>query len=223
MGYSYGILILANIIIKFAGMSGLGNDLTKLLSLLDGAAVSALIIYLTLSLRILKIPSLNRLFKKDQGNPIPAESEKLNLAQKWSNRSIKTAYIWLLISALLDIYSRLQFLTGYEVDIGIDAVRHLQLLGFATTLVLGVGAKLIPGFIGSKGIYSGKLVAVVYWFILTAVIFRTVPLLLPYDYIEIIPHGESIMIHMFSLSGIIGMLAIALFGWNLHLTKQTIR
>ena len=223
LGYSYGILILANIIIKFAGMSGLGNDLTKLFSLLDGAAVSALIIYLTLSLRILKIPSLNRLFKKDQGNPIPAESEKLNLAQKWSNRSIKTAYIWLLISALLDIYSRLQFLTGYEVDIGIDAVRHLQLLGFATTLVLGVGAKLIPGFIGSKGIYSGKLVAVVYWFILTAVIFRTVPLLLPYDYIEIIPHGESIMIHMFSLSGIIGMLAIALFGWNLHLTKQTIR
>ena len=223
LGYSYGILILANIILKFARMSGLGNDLTKLLSLLDGAAVSALIIYLTLSLQILKLPSLNRLFKKDQVNLIPTESENWYLAQKWSNRSIKTAYIWLLISALLDIYSRLQFFFGYEVDIGIDAVRHLQLLGFATTLVFGVGSKMIPGFIGSKGIYSGKLAAFVYWFILTAVVFRTVPLLLPYEFVEIIPHGESIMIHMFSLSGIIGMFAIALFGWNLRQTHQTIR
>ena len=223
LGFSYGIMILSNIILKFAGMFDIENDLTKLFSLSIGAVVSALIIYLTLSLRILKLPSLNRLFKKERNEPVPMESENWNLAQKWSNHSIRTAYIWLLISAFLDIYSRLQFLLGYEVDIGIDAIRHLQLLGFATTLVFGVGSKMIPGFIGSKGIYSGRLVAVVYWFILTAVIFRTVPLLLPYDFVEIIPYGESIMIHMFSLSGIIGMLAIAVFGWNLRQTHQTIR
>lgn len=222
IGFSYGILISMNIVFSVAGMFGLKNDFTNLLSLFDGVAISSLIIYLTLSLRILKLPTFNISFKKDPQEPVAIESQNSQLSKRWSNRSIRTAYIWLLISALLDIYSQLQLLFGYDVDIGIDAIRHLQLLGFASTLVFGVGSKMIPGFIGNKRIYSGKLVAIVYWIILTAVVFRTLPLLLPYDYIEFIPFGEAAMIHMFSLSGIFGMLAIAMFGWNLHKTHKTI-
>ena len=222
LGFSYGILISVNIILSFAGMFGLKNDFANLLSLFDGAAFSSLIIYLILSLRILKLPTFNISFKKNQQEPVAIESQNWQLSQRWSNRSIRTAYLWLLISAFLDIYSRIQLLFGFEVDIGIDAIRHLQLLGFATTLVFGVGSKMIPGFIGGKRIYSGKLVAIVYWIILTAAVFRTLPLLLPFDFIEFIPYGEAAMIHMFSLSGIFGMLAIAMFGWNLHKTHQTI-
>ena len=222
LGYSYGILISLNIIFSVSGMFGLKNDFTNLLLLFGGAAISSLMIYLILSLRIMKLPTFNISFKKDRQEPVPIESENWQLSQRWSNRSIRTAYIWLLISAFFDIYSRIQLLFGYDVDIGIDAIRHLQLLGFATTLVFGVGSKMIPGFIGSKRIYSGKLVAIVYWTILTAAIFRTLPLLLPFDFIEFIPYGEAAMVHMFSLSGIFGMLAIALFGWNLHRTHQTV-
>ena len=86
-----------------------------------------------------------------------------SLAEIWSNRSIRFAYSWLFLAALIDIVLRINLIVGREIEIGIDATRHLQLLGFATMLIFGVGSKMLPGFMGSRGIYSGKLVAVVFW------------------------------------------------------------
>ena len=207
LGIVYGISIFVDIILSSLGLFAIDSLLTKFLLTLNGYLIPSLIIYLIFSLKILKLPLINRL-----------PTNKLNLAERWSYISIRVAYLWLLLSSILEITSHLQLALGFDVDVGIDAIRHMQLLGFASMLVFGVGSKMLPGFIGQREIYSGKLVIAAFWLLLLAAIFRITPVLLPYEIVEIIPQGEFSMGAMFAISGILGMLAIAVFGWNLRNT-----
>ena len=208
LGLSYGISIYVNIILSSLALLGVDSRLTNFLLDITGFLIPSLIIYIIFSLKILKLPLINRL-----------PTNELNLTERWSYISIRVAYLWLLLFSILEITSHLQFALGFDVDVGIDAIRHIQLLGFASMLVFGVGSKMLPGFIGRREIYSGKLVIAAFWLLLLAAIFRITPVLLPYELVEIIPYGEYSMGAMFALSGILGMLAIALFGWNLRKTK----
>jgi len=208
LGLSYGISIYVDIILSSLGLLGIDSLLTNFLLNLNGFLIPSLIIYLIFSLKILKLPLINRL-----------PTSELYLAERWSYISIRVAYLWLLFSSVLELISHIQLALGIDVDVGIDAIRHIQLLGFASMLVFGVGSKMLPGFIGRRKIYSGKLVIAAFWLVLLAAIFRITPVLLPYELVEIIPYGEYSMGAMFALSGILGMLAIALFGWNLRKTK----
>ena len=208
LGISYGISIFADIILSSLGLLGVDNRLTNFLLDITGFLIPSLIIYLIFSLKILNLPLINRL-----------PNSELYLAERWPYISIRVAYLWLLLSSILEITSQLQMELGFDVDVGIDAIRHIQLLGFASMLVFGVGSKMLPGFIGRREIYSGKLVIAAFWLLLLAAIFRITPVLLPYELVEIIPQGEFSMGTMFALSGILGMLAIALFGWNLRKTN----
>ena len=208
LGLSYGISIYVNIILSSLALLGVDSRLTNFLLDITGFLIPSLIIYIIFSLKILKLPLINRL-----------PTNELNLTERWSYISIRVAYLWLLLFSILEITSHLQFALGFDVDVGIDAIRHIQLLGFASMLVFGVGSKMLPGFIGRREIYSGKLVIAAFWLLLLAAIFRITPVLLPYELVEIIPYGEYSMGAMFALSGILGMLAIAVFGWNLRKTK----
>ena len=210
LGYVYGISILMDIIFSSLGLLEIDSRLTHYLLTVNGFLIPSLIIYLIFSLKILKLPLINRL-----------PTDELKLAERWSYISIRVAYLWLLLSSILEFASHLQLTLGIDIDIGIDAIRHIQLLGFASMLVFGVGSKMIPGFIGRREIYSGKLVIVAFWFLLLATISRIIPVLLPYELVEIIPYGEFSMGAMFALSGLFGMVAISLFGWNLNRTFQS--
>lgn len=218
LALSYGISVLADIVIRSAGLFGIDNQLTYFLLTVSGFFIPSLIIYLILSLQVMKLPVIGRLAKNELTDSRRLQLPKVSLSERWSGITIKVAYLWLLLSSFLELISHFQLFLGYDVDIGIDAIRHIQLLGFATMLVFGVGSRMLPGFIGRRGIYSGKLVVVAFWLVLTAALFRIVPVLLPYEFIEIIPHGESVIGSMFALSGIIGILSIAVFGWNLRQT-----
>ncbi|MCH8927379.1 MAG: hypothetical protein IIB39_01530 [Candidatus Marinimicrobia bacterium] len=208
LGLSYGISVFVDIVLSSVGLLGIDSQLTNFLLTLSGFLIPSLIIYLILSLKILKLPLINRL-----------PTEILSVAERWSYISIRVAYLWLLLSSILELTSHFQMVLGYDVVAGTDAIKHIQLLGFASMLVFGVGSKMLPGFIGRREIYSGKLVVAAFWLLLLSAIFRVTPVLLPYAVVEIIPYGEQLMGAMFALSGILGMIAIAAFGWNLRKTN----
>jgi uncharacterized protein involved in response to NO len=57
-----------------------------------------------------------------------------------------TAYVWLILTAVLLLQSALALLGMAIVPVSQDAERHALGAGFVTILILGLGAQLLPGF-----------------------------------------------------------------------------
>jgi uncharacterized protein involved in response to NO len=68
------------------------------------------------------------------------------VAFRFPNALIRSAYAWLLVAGLLLISDGVADLAGGPLRWSGDAVRHTITAGYLTLLILGMGARLLPGF-----------------------------------------------------------------------------
>jgi uncharacterized protein involved in response to NO len=133
-------------------------------------------------------------------------------------RLIYSAYVWLLLAALLEMLAGASVLLGFSFPHSSDVARHAYLLGFATHLIFGVSVRMLPGIMKKKKIASAKLVGATFWLGNVSTAFRVVPLLLPLALFEALPPAVLISQIAFAFSGALGMLAILCLTINLWKT-----
>jgi hypothetical protein len=122
---------------------------------------------------------------------------------------IYSAYLWLTLGALLWIVMGIGGLASRALPIPPDAARHAIGAGFVTLLILGMAARMLPGFAGKRRVGNPALVTLTAWLGNAAAVARVFPVLVP-----ALP-GARILL---GLSGIAGWLAVAILGINLWLT-----
>lgn len=121
--------------------------------------------------------------------------------------AVISAYIWLLVAAVLLISDSVRVLLLDRPGLTRDLEQHLLGLGFVTLLIFGVGGHLLPGF-GRRRLRSGGIAWAVFVLGNLAVVLRVAPVLLD---TELPGRVESIAL---ALAGPAALLAVALFGYN---------
>jgi len=136
-----------------------------------------------------------------------------------ANALLRTAYAWLVLAALL-------LLAGAAARLGAgpvppaDAERHALGAGFIALLILGMGARLLPGFLGRR-LASARLVWVTLWLGNAAAVLRAVPALVPW--LLAMSGGPAsplrgVLAASGALAGLVDLVAVAALGWNLWRT-----
>ncbi|MEK7728944.1 MAG: hypothetical protein AAB354_11055 [candidate division KSB1 bacterium] len=131
---------------------------------------------------------------------------------------VYSAYGWLVLGAAYELLSGAAALCNFSLLHGSDAGRHIYLLGFITNLILGMAVRMIPGFMGKKKIARPALVSATFWLGNGAALFRVLPLIVPAAFFEAAPGAVQIAQAVFSLSGALGLCAIAGLAINLWKT-----
>ncbi len=121
---------------------------------------------------------------------------------------IYASFIWLLLSALALVLNGIALVSGKPEIIQIVLIRHTLLLGFIANLIVGVGFRLLPKLI-EKPLRNPKLVNLAFVFLVTASIARILPFVIPSLGIA----GR----YFFGFSGVLGMMALIIFAYNLNL------
>ena len=127
------------------------------------------------------------------------------------------SYAWLLLAGLLEIYSATALLSGIFAPFDGHALRHIYLGGFGTLLLMGMAPRMVPGFLGVHRLAHPRLVALTFYLAGSAALFRVLPYLLPLAPTTL---PNRVAIHLFSLSGTLGWLAVAVFAINLWATMR---
>lgn len=199
-----------------AGMSS-ALTLAAIARLVRDAIVLWLIWEMNVFFRVRPLPYI--LAEMDKAKP---GSVALPWKTGWGRREwgrpeslILSAYVWLVVAMLLDAVAALGQLFHWHVSIGQDWVRHIVLLGFVTLLILGMAHKMIPGFMHKPRLAHPGLPLWIFLFANAAVVTRFAPQLAAW-----FPGTGTIALHGFALSGILGMVSVALLGWNLWRTSR---
>lgn len=124
-----------------------------------------------------------------------------------------SAYLWLLVVIALLVLGGLQALGVRGIAVDPDAERHALGAGFVTLLILGVGAFLLPGMTGRRRLSWGLLWATGACANAAAAL-RVAPVVAP----GLLP-GASAAAAM-AASGLIGLVALALFGLNVVIGRS---
>lgn len=118
------------------------------------------------------------------------------------------AYLWLALAGVVLLVSGL---AGVGLPVGpasVDVERHLLGSGYVTLLILGIGARLLPGF-ARRPLRSVALVWATLLLGNLATLLRTGPFLLPLSWsataVTVVP----------AIAGLAGVVAIGLFAFNL--------
>ncbi|MGI8915185.1 MAG: NnrS family protein [Chloroflexota bacterium] len=82
------------------------------------------------------------------------------LAFRFPNALIRSAYAWLLVAGLLLLSDGLGRLAGSPLRWSADALRHTITAGYLTLLILGMGARLLPGFARQRPRARTRLIVV---------------------------------------------------------------
>lgn len=120
---------------------------------------------------------------------------------------VYSAYLWLLVFVAMMLLGNSAVLLGYASPIPTDVERHTLTLGFVTLLVLGMAARMVPGFSGKKGVPRPGLVMATFILGNLAVLMRVVPLFFGH---------AGLWLILFGLSGVAGWLAVAALALNLY-------
>lgn len=122
-----------------------------------------------------------------------------------------SAFAWLAFAVILNLARLLGELTGW-VSISADTARHALAVGFITLLILGMAARMVPGFSHKKRLAYPQLVMVTFLLGNLAAFLRVVPTLFP---------DKEVALLLWGLSGVIGWAAIAVFTLNLVATLSS--
>jgi uncharacterized protein involved in response to NO len=120
---------------------------------------------------------------------------------------VLSAYLWLVLAAVLLAWSGVAVLGGAIIPVPPDAERHALGAGFITLLILGLGVHLLPAF-ANRPLRSHALVWVTLALSNAAALLRVAPLFLP---AAVTPSLGSTLL---SIAGLAGLAAIAVFGLN---------
>jgi uncharacterized protein involved in response to NO len=151
--------------------------------------------------------------------PVPRASELVA-----ADGLLRTAYAWLVVAAALLVIGGVAALLGQSGP-PVDAERHALGAGFVTLLILGMGIHLLPGFMGRR-IASVRLAWASFWLGNAAALLRVVPTLVPWLLAlggvtaPLPPLARDVLNGLLALSGLLGMEAVACFGWNLWRTLR---
>jgi uncharacterized protein involved in response to NO len=118
-----------------------------------------------------------------------------------------SAFAWLALDALLLAVAALALLVPSLGPVALDAEWHILGAGFVTLLILGEGANLLPGFAGRPLRSEGLVWATLVLGNLAALL-RVGPVLLPALFADSLGPGTL------AGSGLAGLLAVALFAYN---------
>ncbi|MFN8657377.1 MAG: NnrS family protein [Candidatus Obscuribacterales bacterium] len=123
---------------------------------------------------------------------------------------LRLSYLWLLIAAALAAWSAIApQLIGMP-----GASRHAVTVGFMSTLVLTVGPRMLPAFLGRDGLFSPRLMFLSLLFINSGCLLRVISQILGYQ-------GSFAWAWcLLPLSGLIELLGFTLFVSNMILTVR---
>ena len=125
------------------------------------------------------------------------------------------AYLWLVAAGLLDVLQGLAIF-GLPEPIPVDAERHALASGFVTLLILGMAARMLPGFHGKQPATTSLLWATVALGNCSALLRVTPVILVGIGGTTLWPFGPPSV--SLALSGLLGMGAVACLGLNLWRT-----
>jgi uncharacterized protein involved in response to NO len=124
---------------------------------------------------------------------------------RFPNLMVRSAYAWLLIAGVLLLSDGLARLAGSPLRWSGDALRHTVTAGYLTLLILGMGARLLPGFARQRPRPLRRLLVVAVAGNLAA-LFRVLPPLAASVGVAGPPAAIA-----FGLSGPCALLAVGLF------------
>jgi uncharacterized protein involved in response to NO len=133
-------------------------------------------------------------------------------------RLVYAAYVWLVMAATSEAVSGIAGLVNGPFVIHSDAVRHMYLLGFATLLIFGMAARMLPGFLQKRRVASYTLVNATFWLGNAAVVGRILLLILPAVVLQKVPGSLVVAKAAFGVSGLFGLAAVGCLGVNVWKT-----
>lgn len=150
--------------------------------------------------------------------PLPGELVAADLL-------LRQAYGWLIVAGLLLLGGGLAEAVG-AAALPQDAERHALGAGFITLLILGMGVRLVPGFLGRRKMASGSLVWATLWLGSAAALLRVGPPIA--NWLVALAGAPPLPTYgalgglggLLALSGVLDVLAVAAFGWNLWRTLR---
>jgi hypothetical protein len=134
---------------------------------------------------------------------------------RWYEAYVLTAYFWLVLGLLLEIGNLVAALTGIHppADDLFLAGLHAITVGFVSTMIMGMAARIVPAF-GATRLWSQKLL-VATWVCVTA----GTALRIPSQVLYTVTGGP--FINLLGISGDIQLLALVLFAVNLWRTLDS--
>ena len=124
---------------------------------------------------------------------------------------VRLAYGWLVVAALLGLAA-----ARWDVSGGIwGASRHALTVGFTAAMVLAVGQRLLPAFMGHRALWSPRMMGAGLWLLMTGCLLRVSAEILAYQ-----GHAGGAW-RVLPLSAVIELAAVVLFAANLSLTLAT--
>lgn len=138
-------------------------------------------------------------------------SQPIETGDTWQGyaKLIRLAYGWLMVAAALEVFYTTRQLAGGDPANWLEAgaIRHILALGFITQMIFGVGSRALPVFSGKK-LYSLALVDASFILINAAVLLRVAPILFSTG-------TWDQRYGIIGISGFLGLLAVAAFGYNI--------
>ena len=124
---------------------------------------------------------------------------------------IRLGYAWLAISALMLASFSLLALAGRGMDHAlVGAYRHALTVGFITTIMVGMAARIVPVFRG-VGLHSPPLLEATFWLLASGNLIRVL-------FQSLSSAFGPFYLRVAGLSGVLELAALLLFGYNLWRT-----
>ena len=124
---------------------------------------------------------------------------------------IRLGYVWLAISALMLATFSVLALAGYGMDHAlVGAYRHALTVGFITTIMIGMAARIVPVFRG-VALHSPRLLEATFWLLATGNLIRVL-------FQSLSAAFGPAYLRVAGLSGVLELAALLLFGYNLWRT-----
>ncbi|MBI4547919.1 MAG: hypothetical protein HY707_08065 [Ignavibacteriae bacterium] len=133
---------------------------------------------------------------------------------------IYSAFVWLSVYAVFEFTDGVSTLFSLDVSFGRDPGRHAFLLGFVTLLIMGMGLRMLPGFVQKNGVEYPKLAI---WLAVLgniAVFLRIVPIALHTTWLGSNETLLEMMLYGFGVSGLFALSALILFSVTIMTTLQ---
>jgi uncharacterized protein involved in response to NO len=121
---------------------------------------------------------------------------------------VRSAYIWLLVSAILSLAASL-----WDRNNGISgASRHALTVGFLATMVFAIGQRILPAFSGMHVLFSKRMMFASLLLLQLGCLLRVSSEIPAYE------HNVPLAWHLLPISAVTELVAVALFALNLLIT-----